>query len=120
MQVISKNRKKQNGPLLNGTAAIGKKGLSVKRVDDYLRFIIFLALIGMLYIGNTHYAERQVKEIESLEKEVKDLKSKYLLRKSTLSAGTRFSELKPAADTLGLRPLAQPPYKLIKTKSNTE
>lgn len=114
MKVISKNRRAQNGPLKAGKPGKGKSGLSVKRVDDYLRFIIFLALIGMVYIGNTHYAERQVAEIEVLEKEVKDLKSKYLLRKSTLSAGTRFSELKPVVDTLGLRPQVQPPHRLIK------
>lgn len=114
MKVISKNRRAQNGPRSEGKSGKGKKGLSVKRVDDYLRFIIFLALIGMVYIGNTHYAERQVREVELLEKDVKKLKSKYLLRKSTLSAGTRFSELKPVADTLGLRPQVHPPHRLIK------
>jgi len=114
MKVISKNRIAQNGTRKAGKPGKAPKGLSVKRVDDYLRFIIFLALIGMVYIGNSHYAERQVKEIELLEKDVKELKSKYLLRKSTLSAGTRFSELKPVVDTLGLKPQVQPPHRLVK------
>ena len=75
----------------------------MKRVDDYLRFMIFLAVIGMFYIWNSHYAERQIKEMEVIEAEVKDLKARYLLRQATFSAESRFSEIKSSADTLGLR-----------------
>ncbi|MEO1450722.1 MAG: hypothetical protein AAFV07_14430, partial [Bacteroidota bacterium] len=39
---------------------------------------------------------------------------RYLLQQSTLSAGVRFSELKSQLDTLGLRPLREPAYKIIK------
>lgn len=94
------------------------KGLSVKRVDDYLQFVVFLALIGMGYIWNAHYAERQMRLATDLEKEVKDLKSKALMNESTLSAGTRFSEIRDKVDSLGLYKLNEPAYKLVKKQSD--
>lgn len=89
-----------------------KRGLSVRKVNAYLRFVLFLTLIGMGYIANTHYAVEQVRKAEGLRKEVKDLRSKYLMRESTLRAGLRFSEVADRVDTLGLHRLTAPPYRL--------
>ena len=115
MKVVQPHRNRKNGHY-NGRAskAKDKKGISVKRVDEYLRFAVFLAVIGMFYIWNSYKAEAQIREMEVVEKEVKDLKSKYLLHKSTLSAGTRFSEIRSTADSLGLRQLRQPPMKIVR------
>ncbi|MFN0202579.1 MAG: FtsL-like putative cell division protein [Bacteroidia bacterium] len=90
--------------------------LSVQRVDDFLRFVLFLAAIGLFYIWNTHYANKQVREKDALEKQIKDLKAEYLTRKATLSAGTRYTQLVTQFDSLGLHHLGEPPYKLIKKK----
>ncbi|MDP5171292.1 MAG: FtsL-like putative cell division protein [Bacteroidia bacterium] len=89
-----------------------RKGLKIGRVDDYLRFVVFLALIGMGYIWNSHLAERQVKELETVRSSVKELKSRYLLKRATLGASARFSEIEAAADTLGLLRMEQPPFEL--------
>ncbi len=91
------------------------KGLKIRKVDDYLRFVIFLALIGMAYIFNSHLAERQVKQLEEVRASVKEQKSRYLLKQATLGATVRFSEIEAAADTLGLRRLAQTPFELTVT-----
>ena len=97
--------------------SIGKtyrQGLSSRKVDDYLRFSLFLVLIGMVYIWNSYEAERQVKLMEEYQTSVKDLKSRYLLKKATLSADLRFAEIKHQVDTLGLRPLYEPAYKIVR------
>lgn len=91
-----------------------RKGLSSKKVNDYLRFSVFLVLIGVAYIWNSYEAERKMKQMEAQRKEVKRLKAEYLLRQSTLSAGIRFSEIRDQIDTLGLRPLREPAFKLVK------
>ncbi len=88
------------------------KGLKIGKVDDYLRFVVFLALIGMAYIWNAHFAERQVKGLEVTRASVNDLKSRYLLKRATLGATVRFSEIEAAADTLGLHRMTTPPYEL--------
>ena len=70
----------------------------------------------MFYIWNTHLASHQNRKAEELRREVKDLKSKYLMRESTLRAGTRFSEIKGIVDSMGLRHSSAPPYKLVISK----
>ncbi|MDX2250218.1 MAG: FtsL-like putative cell division protein [Bacteroidia bacterium] len=114
MKILSKYRLplQKNGK----TTATGKprRGLSIMVVDDYIKFMIFLAAIGLVYIWNSHRAERQVKIMESYRVEVKRLKSNYLLKESTLSAGTRLSKIQQIVDTVGLRTLHEPAYKIIK------
>ncbi|MEM6265829.1 MAG: FtsL-like putative cell division protein [Bacteroidota bacterium] len=110
MRIISQKRTgtHNSAPQKEGPA----KGLSVKKVNDYLRFMAFLALIGLAYIGNSHYAEKQVREREALRKEVKALKDQYFLKASNFGAGLKFSEIAEMTDSLGLRKLEKPPYKL--------
>jgi hypothetical protein len=89
------------------------KGLSTKKVDRYLRLVIFLAIIGLVYIANAHYAERQVQKREALKKEVKRLKDRYYMKEADLDAGVRYSELVKMTDSLGLKKLTEPPFRLI-------
>lgn len=112
MRLLNLKRKKKEEK-----AEPARKGLSLRKVDDYLRFVVFLALIGMAYIWNTHYAEKQMRLATELEREVKDLKSKALMKESMLSAGTRFSEIRDKVDSLGLYKLNEPAYKLVKTEN---
>jgi len=109
MRVVRKTHKK---PTSEEKKPSISKGISARLVDSYLRFLLFLTAIGMIYIWNTHFAVKQVRKLEKLKVEVKDLKSKYLMRESTLRAGMRLSEVKQYVDTLGLRPLDEPPYQL--------
>ena len=90
------------------------KGLKAHLVDDYLRFVLFLAIIGMVYIWNSHYAEKQMKEMAGLKKEVKLLKSTYLEKRAMLSTGTQYIEIKAKADSLGLRKRSDPIFELVK------
>lgn len=109
--------KKYHSALTKGSskATSGKgKGLSVVKVDDYIKFMVFLAAIGVFYIWNSHQAEKQVKLKEAYFKEVKRLKSNYLLKEATLSADTRLSQISEKVDTLGLRPLKEPAFKIVR------
>lgn len=94
-------------------------GLKSAVVDRHLRFVLFLALVGMAFIWNTHYAERQVRELGQLKSQVKRLKAKYLEKKAILHAGTQFQVIKDRAALVGLKSDNEPPFKLIQTK-NTE
>ncbi|MEM7654792.1 MAG: FtsL-like putative cell division protein [Bacteroidota bacterium] len=91
-----------------------RQGLSSRKVDDYLRFSLFLVVIGLFYIWNSYQAEKQVKLMEAYRVSVKDLKSRYLLKQSTLHADMRFAEVREQVDTLGLRPLYEPAYKIVR------
>lgn len=96
------------------------KGLSTKKVDGYLRLVIFLAVIGLAYIANSHFAEKQVQKREALKQEVKRLKDRYYMKEADLDAGVRYSELVKMTDSLGLKKLKEPPYRLISPSKETD
>mgnify|MGYP006269180281 CR=1 FL=1 len=104
-------RQAQQGP----TMAKGS-GLSARKVNDYLRFSAFLVLIGMAYIWNSYRAEVMIKEREDLRTEVKSLKSRYLLRQANLGAATRLMTLRDELDSIGLRRLERPAYRLVRNQ----
>ena len=93
-----------------------KKGLSAGFVDRYLRFIVFLTFVGIVYIWNSHTAEKQVRQLESLKREIRQLKTEFVTLDADLSHGTKHSEIASLVDTLGLEPLRKPPFKLYKKK----
>lgn len=112
--MINNHKYSQKGKARRGPAK-GKtmKGFRMKEVDAYLRFIMFLALVGMMYIWNSHYAVRQVRKMETLEKEARALKDKYLMKRTTLSSEIRLAQVKAKADSLGLRHATSPVYQLL-------
>ena len=87
-------------------------GLSARRVSKHVRFAVFLTLIGLAYIWNSHYAERKVAEREKLIQEVKALKDTYYMKEAELRAGMRYSQLTKMVDSIGLKRLQKPPYRI--------
>src|ERR1044071_10391120 len=49
---------------------------------QYLPKILFVMLLGILYIGNTHHAEKTVREINRAQSEVEDLRADYTTLKA--------------------------------------
>ena len=82
-------------------------------VFSWMPFIFFIALLGIIYIGNNHFAERKIREINRLETEIKELGFDYLNMKSKLNEKTRASYLADELDKHGIRPLVEPPEKIF-------
>lgn len=51
-------------------------------VFDNFKFLLFLGGLGLVYIANAHFAEKRVRRIQSLQKEIKELKWEYTSVKS--------------------------------------
>jgi hypothetical protein len=51
-------------------------------VFDNFKFILFIGGLGLVYIANAHFAEKRVRRIQSLQKEIKELKWEYTSVKS--------------------------------------
>lgn len=94
------------------------KQLSMYLVTKNLPFIAFLAFLGLLYISNRHLAERTVRQIDRLGREVKELSWDYKSLSAELMKLTTQSEIAKRADTLGLKERTQPPIKLEVIKEN--
>lgn len=90
-----------------------KKGfLTTERATSALPFVLFLAFLGMVYIGNMHLAEKSVREIDALNKEVKELGWDYKSSKADLAFKSTLTEVGKRADTLGLSQSVDPPVKI--------
>ncbi len=85
-----------------------------------LPFVLFLALLGMVYIGNRHLAEKNIRDIDKLSKEVHELTWEYKVTKADLAFKSTLSEVAKRADTLGIRESIQPAQKITIKEDSAE
>lgn len=81
-------------------------------ISRNLYFILFLAGLALLHIANNHYAENTIRRINSMEKQIKELRWTYMSAKSDLMRQSMQSEVARKVEPLGLEELKTPPYKI--------
>lgn len=79
---------------------------------QYVPKILFVMTLGILYISNTHYAEKTVREINSMQAEVEDLRADYTTLKADLMFASKQSEVARKVKEFGLKESLRPPYKV--------
>ena len=79
----------------------------------YLPKIIFVLVLGLIYIGNTHYAEQTVRKINIMQVEVEDLRADYTTLKADLMFSSKQSEVARKVKAFGLKESLIPPYKVV-------
>ncbi|RZK84609.1 MAG: hypothetical protein EOO98_16625, partial [Pedobacter sp.] len=84
---------------------------------DMLPFLIFVCVLVMIYIANSHMAISNIRKISTLNKEVKELSWEYKSLKADLMFKSKLTEVAKKVDTLGIKELIEPPKKII-IKSN--
>lgn len=87
--------------------------LSYKGIVNNIPFLAFLALICVLYINNSQRAVSMQRELNTQNKDLKELRWKYMDIKSQLMNAGMESEMIRSAAGLGLKPLALPPYTIV-------
>jgi len=75
-------------------------------------FILFLAVIGLLYIANNHFAEKKIREIDRIRLVNKELSFDYLSMKTRLNEKKRASYLAEKLKKYGIEPSVEPPEKI--------
>jgi hypothetical protein len=58
--------------------------LGTKMIYKNLPFLYFMTGLGVLYIGNVHFAERNVRRVQTLQHELREEKWRYMTIKSDL------------------------------------
>lgn len=84
---------------------------------QYLPKIFFVMLLGIIYIGNTHSADRTVRAINKLQNEVEDIRAEYTTLKAEVMFASKQSEVARRAKELGLKESLKPPFKIVVDKS---
>lgn len=87
--------------------------VSKDAATEMLPFLIFLSVLCMLYIANSHMAVKNVRNIDKLNKEVKELSWEYKSLKADLMFKSKLTEVAKKVDTLGIKELTEPPKKIV-------
>jgi hypothetical protein len=105
-----KRRKVRVKEIIDGTILVREN------VIRQLPFLLFLTILGIIYIGNRFHAERMVRQIDNLKVEVSNLRSEQITTTSELMNISRPSEVAALVELrgLGLKESMEPPKKLKK------
>lgn len=87
--------------------------VSKEAATQMLPFLIFLCVLGMIYIGNSHMAVTNIRKIDKLNKEVTELSWMYKSLKADVMFKSKLTEVAKKVDTLGIKELIEPPKKII-------
>lgn len=78
----------------------------------HLPRILFVFGLGLMYIGNTHYAESTVRRIDQTRTEVEDLRADFTTLKAELMYASKQSEVARRVREQGLTESNTPPFKV--------
>ena len=78
-------------------------------------YMLFLGFLGVFYIANAHFSEKRVRDIQRLQKEIKELKWEYMSIKSNLMFRSMQSQIDTTLEQAGLDLYDQGP-KVIEVK----
>jgi hypothetical protein len=72
-------------------------------------FFLFLSVLAVIYIYNGHYADKTIRSINKVNRELKELHYEYKTLKSEVMFRSKQSELAKTVEPLGLKELVAPP-----------
>ena len=76
----------------------------------FLPVILYLMVVALFYIGNTHYAEKTIRKIDKIKIETEDLRADYTTLKSDYMEASKQSEVGRKVAPAGLVESSSPPY----------
>ena len=83
------------------------------RLMENISLIFFLGLLGIVYIANSHFAEKQARKIRVVETEVQNLKREHMQVLSTLMHEKKHTRIENEVKQLGLAPPKSRPYRIV-------
>lgn len=95
-----------------------RKGLfSYRWIVKNIPYFLFLSVLAVIYIYNGHYADKTIRNINKVSKELRELQYEYKTLKSEVMYRSKQSEMAKAVEPLGLKELVVPPIILSDSAS---
>ncbi|HEY9562089.1 MAG TPA: FtsL-like putative cell division protein [Anseongella sp.] len=108
-----KQAREENRPGRNFlTILFSGEWISRERALEILPFLLFLALLALIYISDRHYAEDVARDINKGATELKELRWEYITAKAELMHLSQQSQVAERAAELGLQESVIPPVKI--------
>lgn len=80
-------------------------------------FVLFLSFLAICYITYGYYSDDQVRKVNKLTSEIKELRTRYIVAKDSLVIKSKQTEVARALEHTGIKESIVPPQKiLIKTE----
>ena len=95
-----------------------KRWLNYQAIVKQVPFLLFLAVLAVVYIYNGHHADKMIRQTSKAAKELKDLQSEYKSVTGDVLLRSRQSELVEAVKPLGLQELTTQPAVLVDSSAN--
>ncbi len=89
--------------------------LTLGVVVRQIPFILFLVFLAVVYIANRYHAEKIVRQITSLKRQVKDYRAEEITNASELMNLSRPSTVQAMMEErkIELKEISEPPYKIV-------
>lgn len=78
-----------------------------------LQFVFFLTVLGLVYIANSYYAEKKIRQIDSTVKELKELRAEQISVKSEYMLLSKQTHVVSKVSVIGLKESTSPPKKIV-------
>ena len=85
------------------------KGLQANMIVRMVPFVLFLAVLAIIYISNGHDADKVIRQTEEAQRLLKQKQYEYKTLKADLMYRSKESELVQAVEPLGLIKPQTPP-----------
>ncbi|HEX8517790.1 MAG TPA: FtsL-like putative cell division protein [Bacteroidia bacterium] len=113
---------KENKMVKSVASVVSGNFLSQETTLKNLPFIFFLSFLAICYIANGYYADDQVRKVNKLTNDIKELRTQYIVVKDSLVIRSKQTEVAKALalQQTGIKESVVPPKKIVvKTVSTT-
>jgi len=115
---MNEEKKIPESPKNKETRRSWKRLISYRWIVRNIPFFLFLSLLAVIYIYNGHNADKTVRNINKVSKQLKELQYEYKTLKSEVMFRSKQSELAKAVAPFGLKELTTPPIVLNDSLTN--
>ncbi len=83
-------------------------------VTQNIKFFVFIAALGLIYISNSHYAMNRVRDINRMTEVLKQKRWFYIQSLSEAMQKKKLSNVKKEVKYLGFEELLSPPQVIVR------
>jgi hypothetical protein len=81
-----------------------------------LTFVLFLGFMAIIYIANARFAEKNLREIQHLQQDIRELRWRYMTIESENMYNARQSEMADRLDGRGMEAFRTQPKRIVVEK----
>lgn len=113
---VPEKKPAKNSKMIRSVAnVVSGSFLSKETTLEKLPFVLFLSFLAICYIANGYYADDQVRKVNRLNNEIKELRTQYIVVKDSLVIKSKQTEIAKvlAKQQTGIKESVVPPKKIV-------